>query len=201
MDNTKVGQFILAERKEKKLTQAKLAERIFVSEKTISKWENGNGIPDTNTLIKLCEIFDCTINEILNGERLSSKDYVDKAEERLLELKQTKEIGDKRLLTAEIVIGILSAIILLSFTLIASIEQLQVWVKILLIILGFILGFLGFFFAIRIEQIAGYFVCKNCQHKYVPTYTQVVFSPHINRTRYMKCPHCKQKSWCKKVVK
>ena len=57
MDYNKIGQFIASERKNLKLTQAKLAEKLFVSEKTISKWENGNGVPDTNTLPKLCEIF------------------------------------------------------------------------------------------------------------------------------------------------
>ena len=65
MDYNKIGNFILTERKTKKLTQAKLAKKLFVSEKTISKWENGNGIPDTNTLPKLCEIFDETFDGIL----------------------------------------------------------------------------------------------------------------------------------------
>ena len=88
MDYNKIGDFISKERKLKKLTQAKLAEKVFVSEKTISKWEKGNGIPDTNTLTKLCEVFDCTINELLNGERISKQDYSNKAEEKLLELQK-----------------------------------------------------------------------------------------------------------------
>ena len=54
MDYNKIGNFISTERKAKNLTQAKLAEKLFVSEKTVSKWENGNGIPDTNLLPKLC---------------------------------------------------------------------------------------------------------------------------------------------------
>ena len=56
MDYNKIGEFISKERKLKKLTQVKLAGKVFVSEKTISKWEKGNGIPDTNTLTKLCEV-------------------------------------------------------------------------------------------------------------------------------------------------
>ena len=63
MDYNKIGDFIAEKRKEKKLTQAKLAEKIFVSEKTISKWENGKGLPDTASLPKLCEILDITLNE------------------------------------------------------------------------------------------------------------------------------------------
>ena len=71
MDYNKIGKFIAAERKAQKLTQAKLAEKLFISEKTISKWENGNGIPDTNSLPKLCKIFNVSLNELLNGERMS----------------------------------------------------------------------------------------------------------------------------------
>ena len=85
MDYNRIGKFIADERKAKKLTQAKLGELLFVSEKTISKWEKGNGIPDTSTLTKLCEVFDCTINELLNGERISKQDYSNKAEEKLKE--------------------------------------------------------------------------------------------------------------------
>ena len=71
MDYKKIGEFISLERKAKKLTQAKLAEKLFVSEKTISKWENGNGVPDTSILQKLCEIFGVSLNELLSGERVS----------------------------------------------------------------------------------------------------------------------------------
>jgi len=201
MDYNKIGNLIMSERKAKKLTQAKLAEKLFVSEKTISKWENGNGIPDTNSLPKLCEIFEISINELLNGERISTNNYKDKAEERLLELQKIKEIGDKRLLSMEIVIGILSMIILLSLTFLASFLEMQIGLRIFLIIFGFIVAIIGIGFAIKIEQVAGYYVCKKCKHKYVPSYSQVLWAPHINRTRYMKCPHCEQKSWNKKVIK
>ena len=201
MDYNKIGNLIMSERKAKKLTQAKLAEKLFVSEKTISKWENGNGIPDTNSLPKLCEIFEISINELLNGERISTNNYKDKAEERLLELQKIKEIGDKRLLSMEIVIGILSMIILLSLTFLASFLEMQIGLRIFLIVFGFIVAIIGIGFAIKIEQVAGYYVCKKCKHKYVPSYSQVLWAPHINRTRYMKCPHCEQKSWNKKVIK
>ena len=70
MNYNKIGEFIISERKAKKLTQAKLAEKLFVSEKTVSKWETGKGVPDTSSLPKLCEIFNCTLNELLNGERI-----------------------------------------------------------------------------------------------------------------------------------
>ena len=80
MDYDKIGSFIAKERKAKKLTQAKLAEKLFISEKTISKWENGKGIPDSSILPQICEIFNITLNELLNGERITSEEYSHKAE-------------------------------------------------------------------------------------------------------------------------
>ena len=60
---------------------------------------------------------------------------------------------------------------------------------------------IGISYAIRIEQIAGYYECPNCNHKYIPTYKSVLFAMHVNRTRKMKCPNCGKKSWHKKVLK
>ena len=201
MDYNKIGQFIMTERKNMKLTQAKLAEKLFVSEKTLSKWENGKGIPDTNTLPKLCEIFNVSLNELLGGERFSSEKYINKAEEKILELQKAKELADKRLLSMEIVIGIFSITFLLSLTFIASLLSMETWLRIVLICFGFISAFIGIFYALKIEQVAGYYMCKRCNHKYIPTYNQVLWAPHVNRTRFMKCPNCKKKSWHRKVIK
>lgn len=201
MNYSKIGDFILNERKLKKLTQAKLAEKLFVSEKTVSKWENGKGIPDTNTLPKLCELFGISINELLNGERISTKDYANKAEDKLLELRNEKEESDKRLLLAEVVIGVSASLCLLTLVFVASFVEMQSWIRIFLIVVGFVMFLIPMFFAIRIEQKAGYYECKKCHNRYVPTYNQVCFSMHLGRTRYMKCPKCQQKSWNKKVLK
>lgn len=201
MDYKKIGEFISSERKAKKITQAKLAEKLYVSEKTVSKWENGKGIPDANSLKLMSEIFDLSINELLNGERMSEKEYKSKAEEKLFELEKAKEQADKHLLTLEIVLGFMSIIILLSFSFAAKVFEMANWIRISLVVLGFLICFVGIFFALRIEQVAGYYKCTECQHKYIPTYRQVLWAPHMNRTRYMKCPHCGKKSWQKKVLK
>lgn len=201
IDYKKVGNFIMSERKALKMTQISLAEQLYVSEKTVSKWENGRGIPDTNTLPKLCEIFNITLNELLNGERFSQDAYIDKAEQKLLELEKLKQDCDKRLLAMEIVIGVLAMTILLSFTFLASFLVMPDWLRIVLIVLGFVFAIIGILFAIRIEQVAGYYECNKCKHKHIPTFNQVLWAMHINRTRYMKCPHCKKRSWHKKVIK
>ena len=53
---------------------------------------------------------------------------------------------------------------------------------------------------VRIEQIAGYYECGKCHHKYIPTYKNINLAPHMGRTRYMRCPKCNKKSWNKKII-
>lgn len=204
MDYNKIGEFISNERKAKKLTQAKLAEMIFVSEKTISKWENGNGIPDTNSLPKLCEVFDVSLNELLNGSRISEEDYKNKAEEELLKLQEQKEKAVKLLFKVEIVLGCVSVIFLLASYIFAAyiIELFNVHVVPGLIMLISLVAFIiAMGYCLKIEQKAGYYVCKRCGHKHVPTYGKVLGAMHCGRTRYMTCPKCNKKSWQKKVLK
>lgn len=201
MDYKKIGNFIATERKTKKLTQAELAEMLFVSEKTVSKWEKGNGIPGTDVLPKLCEIFHISINELLNGERIVKENYVAKAEEHLLEMKKEKEGCDKILLSMEIVISIITVVYLFSLLAIATFISLPVWLKAIIIVAGVLGFFVTMLFATRIEQKAGYYECNKCHHRYIPTYNQTFWSMHFGRTRYMQCPHCKQRSWNKKVLK
>lgn len=200
MDYKKIGNFIAAERKDKKLTQKKLADKLYVSEKTVSKWETGHGVPDTNSLQKLCEILNVSINELLNGERISNDQYINKAEKQILNLQHAKRQADRHLLTMEIVIGTLSVILLLGFTTIAALIDMQRWQRIIIIVAGFLCALVGVGFALKIEQVAGFYVCKHCGYKYVPTYSQVLWAMHMNRTRYMKCPHCHKKSWHNKII-
>lgn len=70
MDQTKTGKFISELRKEKEMTQTELAGIIGVSEKTVSKWETGRGMPEISTLPVLCETLGISVNELLTGERV-----------------------------------------------------------------------------------------------------------------------------------
>ena len=206
MDYGKIGAFICKVRKEKYLTQAKLAEKLFVSEKTISKWENGKGLPDTAILPNLCLELDISINELLCGEKMQDIEYKENAERKLLELQQAKEKSDKRLLLAEWFIGGLSTILFLFayfILLFAHIEAklISTPVTVVLMVVSFVIFIVSITFCVYIEQKAGYYECAKCGHKHVPTFSQVLFSMHMGRTRYMKCPSCGKKSWQKKVVK
>ena len=86
MNQEKIGSFIKECRKNKNLTQEELAQRLQVTDKAVSKWENGRCLPDASLFSKLCNEFDITINELLNGEKLSKKNYQEKTEKMTLNL-------------------------------------------------------------------------------------------------------------------
>lgn len=91
MNQEKIGKFIAELRKEQKLTQQQLADALSVSNKTISKWECGKGMPELSLILPLCETLHISINELLSGERLSETAYPQKAEEHIMNLMQEKE--------------------------------------------------------------------------------------------------------------
>ena len=94
MDQEKIGKFILQLRKEKEMTQKELAEKLEVTDRAVSKWENGRGMPDVSLMKPLCDILGITVSELLSGERFAPKDYREKSEFRFLD---TIEISDKKI--------------------------------------------------------------------------------------------------------
>ena len=84
MDQMKTGKFIAALRKEKNMTQEKLGEKLGVTNKTVSRWENGNYMPDIEMLLLLSKEFDVSINEIISGERLLTEDFKKAADNNLV---------------------------------------------------------------------------------------------------------------------
>lgn len=200
MNQEKIGRFISQCRKEKGLTQASLAEMLGITDRAISKWERGLSMPDSSIMLTLCEILGINVNELLTGERITMENYNKKSEEIILEMTREKEQRDKELLALEIFIGVLVSVILLVCILTASFVSMQNWLRIVLIAVGIILFAIGMGFALRIEQVAGYYECQKCHHRFIPTFHQVLFAMHINRTRYMKCPECHKKSWCRKKI-
>ena len=200
MDQIKIGKFIQDKRKENKLTQANLAEKLNITDRAISKWENGICLPDVSIMYELCDILNITINDLFSGEKVDMKDNEKKLEENLMEMTKLKEEKDKQLLKLEVIIGYISSISFLVLIFIASFIEMPLWLAIMLIVVGSVIFAFGISNAIKIEQVAGYYECPNCNYKYVPTYMNVFFAMHIGRTRYMKCPKCNEKSWQKKVI-
>ena len=200
MDQIKIGRFIAECRKKKNLTQMQLAEKLNITDRAISKWENGKGMPDSSIMLDLCKELQISVNELLSGEVLEMNSYNKKLEQNLIDIVKQKEESDKRILPMEIAMGIASIIIFFILVMIASLIEMQDWVRLLIIIPSTIFIFIVCLLLLRIEQTAGYYECQKCHYKYVPTYSSVLWAMHINRTRYMKCPKCNEKSWQKKVI-
>lgn len=198
MDQIKIGKFIATCRKAKGLTQMQLAEALGITDRAVSKWERGISLPDSSIMLALCGILGISVNDLLSGEVVTMSHYNEKAEENLLALTKQKQEADRQLLRYEIVIGILSIVVLLAFVLPAAYLQMEDWLRVVLVIAGFVLCLIGLGFALRIEQTAGYYECRKCHHKHVPTYQSVLWAMHLGRTRYMKCPACQKWSWQKK---
>ncbi len=200
MNQVKIGKFIAQCRRNKKLTQSQLAEKLNITDRAISKWETGKGMPDSSIMLKLCSELEITVNELLSGEKIEMDNYNKISEENLVELKKLDETKNRMLLQLEIIIGILSTIAFLGIVLLTNIfVENQTYISIICIC-SFIIFFIGISFTLKIETIAGYYECKKCNHKYIPKYNDVFWSMHLGRTRYLKCPKCNQKSWNKKVI-
>ena len=200
MDQIKIGKFIAACRREQNLTQAELAACLNITDRAISKWETGRGMPDASIMLDLCHALQISVNDLLHGEKVATQEYTQKSDELLIALAKQKEENDKQLLSLEVLIGLFSVIILLGLILAASLISMPAWARILLIISGLALGFTGIFFALKIEQMAGYYECSCCGHRYVPTFKAVNMAPHMGRTRKMICPSCGKKCWHRKVL-
>ena len=200
MDQIKIGKFIADCRKEKKLTQMQLAEKLGITDKAVSKWERGIALPDSSIMLEVCEILGITVNDLLSGEVITMDNYNKELENNLLEMIKQKEQADKRLLSVEVFIGITATVVLFALIFVAAFVQMSNGLRITLIVFGFVLFLAGCFYALRMEQVAGYYICKECGHRYAPTYRAVAMAPHMGRTRYMRCPQCEKKSWQKKVL-
>ncbi len=94
MNQEKIGKFIAERRKEKNMTQEQLAEKMGVTDKTISRWENGKTMPDYSLLKDLCDELDTNVNEFLSGENIENGKYINRAEENLMIL--TKQIEKRK---------------------------------------------------------------------------------------------------------
>ena len=130
LDQKKTGLFISEMRKGKGLTQKQLAEEIGVSDKAISKWENGRGMPDTSLIPDLCKVLGININELLSGERLSKDAYNGKAENNMVELIKDKEETKKdsrRTLIGTVIGVVLLALFLYALTLVSGGKTQILW--------------------------------------------------------------------------
>ena len=200
MDQVKIGKFIAECRKKNNLTQMQLAEKLNITDRAISKWENGKAMPDSSIMLDLCNELKISVNELLSGEMIDMKEYDKKSEEILLELAKQDELKNKKLMTSMWTILITSAIFYIGILFLA-ISLLEEGVLLgTIICVSTMIFVIAAFIALKFEVDAGYYECKKCNHKFVPTYKEVLWSMHMSTTRYLKCPECKKRSWAKKVM-
>lgn len=96
-DNQKFGKFVAELRKEKQLTQKELAEKLFVSDKAVSKWETGQSMPGVELLIPLADVLGVTVTELLKGERIREESRLDREEvEELVTCSVNLTVGERR---------------------------------------------------------------------------------------------------------
>ena len=112
MDQEKIGKFIATLRKEKNLTQEKLAEKLGITKNAVSKWERGLGLMDMSLLKPLSKIFEVSITEILNGERVNKDNVTIKNEEILLKTIDYFKKKQKKVQLATLILGIIICLLL-----------------------------------------------------------------------------------------
>ena len=200
MDQVKIGKFIAERRKKNALTQMQLAEKLNITDRAISKWETGKAMPDSSIMLELCDVLRISVNDLLCGEVIQVENYNKEMENNLLEMIKQKQEADKRLLKLEIVLGIIAVLPLIAAVIITSIVPMEEWKGGLLVGLSLLPLLIATPFALKIEQKAGYYECQKCGHRHIPQHSSVFWAMHINRTRYMRCPKCNEKSWQKKVL-
>ena len=198
MDQEKIGRFIASCRKEAGLTQAGLAEKLGITDRAVSKWENGRSMPDVSIMLTLCSLLGINVNELLSGEHLEMENYKEKAEENLLQLQKAEEEGNRKMLSMEVLIGVpgVAAYLVLFLAAIFAVRK-PVW-QAVMIITAFVTLAIVVISGLRIEHDSGYYECPNCGRRYVPSMKAVILAPHMGRDRKMRCPYCGNRGYHKK---
>jgi transcriptional regulator with XRE-family HTH domain/SAM-dependent methyltransferase len=102
MDQVKIGRFIAAMRKQQNLTQCEFADKLGISNKTVSKWECGNGMPELSLMLPICQVLKINLNELFSGEKLTDADYKKKAEENMMKLVEEAEKMKKNIVGGKV---------------------------------------------------------------------------------------------------
>ena len=197
MDQVKIGKFISQMRKEKGLTQKQLGEELLISDKTVSKWETGKGMPEVSLMLPLCEKLGINVNELLTGERIPDEDYKKKAEENIMNIMREKEESIRKIIVSVIagVTGILAGCTLI---LVSGVFNMETWQRGLLLAIG-IIAMIGGITVAAIEYMtAGTYECKYCGTRFVPSAANYLFGVHTITRRSLTCPKCGKRSYCRR---
>ena len=201
MNQEKIGKFIAACRKENGYTQAALAEKLGITDRAVSKWENGKSMPDASIMLELCELLKINVNELLMGEHIAMENYKEIAEQNLIEMRKLEEQANKRLMSAEYFLVTLAVIASLAMIIVGCLMTAENWiVTAVLCPLGALIIILAIVYGLKIEHEVGYYECPECKKRYVPSMKAVIMAPHYGSTRKMRCPYCGKKGYHKKAL-
>lgn len=199
MDQIKIGKFIAQERKSKGYTQKQLAEILGISDKTISKWERGNGFPEVSLLLPLCNELKVSVNELLTGERVSESDYRKKAEENMLNLVKEAQESKKKIILSAMTAGV-TLIAAMTLFIISGAVEMELWLRAVLIGIGAFVIVAGIAIACVLDRDAGAFECPECHERFVPEMREYIMGPHTVTKRKLHCPKCGANKYCKHVL-
>lgn len=200
MDLIKIGKFIAFCRKKKNLTQEQLAEKLYITDRAVSKWERGLSLPDASIMLELCNILGINVNELLIGEEIMMKDYNEKTEELLVELARQDEIKNKRIIAITAIASVVCVIFYIVLVILAAYCLGEGTTFGIVMVISSIIFVVSLLAISKFEVESGYHVCKHCHEKFIPSYMQALVAPHMGYTRYLKCPKCNKRSWAKKVM-
>ena len=197
MDQIKIGKFIAVLRKEKNLTQRQLADSLSLSDKTVSKWECGKGLPEVSLMLPLCTLLGITLNDLLSGERISEADYYTKAEENMMNLIEENEENRKKMVLS-VICGVITIIAGCSLVAMASFIDMPTAARILLLLFALATVAAGIGASCVLDVMAGYFECPHCKELFVPKIGEYVRGYHTITKRKLICPKCGNTGMCKK---
>ena len=195
MDSKKIGTYLASKRLARGLTQEQLAARIYVSPKTISKWERGRGLLDVSNLEPLCEALGISIAALLRGQ--DEAPVLDKrTESDILDLLHDKELYRKRV-RALLPIGVLSLVLVFAVIIFASYYPMGDELRWIFIGIGLFLLLVAIPLLCLHDVELGRFVCPHCEKKFRPSIKAFILGPHTIRKRYLRCPHCEKRGWAR----
>lgn len=199
MDQMQIGRFIAQRRHLQQMTQRQLAEALGVSDKTVSKWECGKGLPEVSLMLPLCDALDITVNDLLSGTQVSQVDYQRKAEENMINLIQENQQNRERM-ALSVICGVITVIAVCALIVIASYIALPVLARIGLIVLALATAIAGIGAAAKLEVKAGYYECPHCGALFVPTMAEYVKGYHTLTRRRLTCHSCGKTGMCRHRV-
>lgn len=199
MDQIRIGRFIAQCRKAGDLTQRKLADELGISDKTVSKWECGNGLPEVSLMLPLCAALGITVNDLLSGERIAKADYQKKAEENMMELIRENAENKKRL-ALSMVCAAVTVIAVCALIALAALLALPTAARVALIALALATAAAGVGAAAVLDAKAGYYRCPHCNAAFTPALGEYVKAYHTLVRRRLVCQACGKTGMCRRHI-